>query len=184
MGREMRQGPGGRNSHILQVVWIGRVHRQTKKSRNFQTDRKPHILGDNVLVADKERWGKVGISYVQCNLLFIILLRVKEGESESHSVVSDSLRPHGILQARILEWVAFPFFKGSSQPRDQTQVSRIANRIFIERCLLLGRKAFNMISLDSNSKAEIALLTKVHIVKAMVFPVVMYRCESWIIKKA
>ena len=33
---------------------------------------------------------------------------------------------HRILQARILEWVAFPFFRGSSQPRDQTQVSRIA----------------------------------------------------------
>ena len=32
---------------------------------------------------------------------------------------------HGILQARILEWVAFPFSRGSSQPRDQTQVSRI-----------------------------------------------------------
>ena len=47
-------------------------------------------------------------------------------ESESHSVVSDSLWPHGILQARILEWVAFPFFRGSSQPRDRTQVSCIA----------------------------------------------------------
>ena len=33
---------------------------------------------------------------------------------------------HGILQARILEWVAFPFSRGSSQPRDQTQVSNIA----------------------------------------------------------
>ena len=130
MGREMRQGPGGRNSHILQVVWIGRVHRQTKKSRNFQTDRKPHILGDNVLVADKERWGKVGISYVQCNLLFIILLRVKEGESESHSVVSDSLRPHGILQARRLEWVAIAFSRASFQTRDRTHVFCIASRFF------------------------------------------------------
>ena len=45
----------------------------------------------------------------------------KESESESHSAVSDSLQPlgliHGILQARILEWVAFPFSRGSSQPR-------------------------------------------------------------------
>ena len=62
----------------------------------------------------------------------------------------------GILQARILEWVAFPFSRGPSQPRDQTQVSHIADRFFIERRLLLGRKAFN-ISLDSNSKAEPAL---------------------------
>ena len=37
---------------------------------------------------------------------------------------------HGILQARILEWVAFPFSRGSSQPRDLTQVSRIAGRLF------------------------------------------------------
>ena len=37
---------------------------------------------------------------------------------------------HGILQARILEWVAIPFSRGSSQPRDRTQVSRIAGRFF------------------------------------------------------
>ena len=56
-------------------------------------------------------------------------------ESESRSVVSNSLRPrgytvHGILQARVLEWVAFPFSRGSSQPRDWTQVSHIAGRFF------------------------------------------------------
>ena len=56
--------------------------------------------------------------------------------SENHSVVSNSLQPmdctvHGILQAKILEWVAFPFSKGSSQPRDQMQVSCIAGRFFI-----------------------------------------------------
>ena len=55
--------------------------------------------------------------------------------SESLSVVSDSLHPmdytiHRILHARILEWVAFPFSRGSSQPRDQTQVSHIAGRFF------------------------------------------------------
>ena len=58
-----------------------------------------------------------------------------ESESESCSVVSDSLRPHGytipeILQARILEWVAIPFSRGSSQPRDQTQVSRTEGGFF------------------------------------------------------
>ena len=53
----------------------------------------------------------------------------------------------------------------------------------IKRCLLLGRKV--MINLDSILKSrDITLLTKVHLIKAMVFPVVMYRCESWIIKKA
>ena len=53
----------------------------------------------------------------------------------------------------------------------------------IKRCLLLGRKA--MTNLDSILKSrDIILLTKVHLVKAMVFPVVMYGCESWTIKKA
>ena len=54
-------------------------------------------------------------------------------ESESCSVLSS--RPHGytvhgILQARILEWIAFPFSKGPSQPRDRTQVSHIAGKFF------------------------------------------------------
>ena len=53
----------------------------------------------------------------------------------------------------------------------------------IERCLLLGRKA--MTNLDSILKSrDITLPTKVHLVKAMVFPVVMYRCESWTIKNS
>ena len=41
-----------------------------------------------------------------------------------------SCRVHGILQARILEWVAFPFSRGSSQPRDRTQVSCTASVLF------------------------------------------------------
>ena len=53
----------------------------------------------------------------------------------------------------------------------------------IKRPLLLGRKA--MINLDSILKSrDITLPTKVHLVKAMVFPVVMYGCESWTVKKA
>ena len=53
----------------------------------------------------------------------------------------------------------------------------------IKRCLLLGRKV--MTNLDSILKSrDITLPTKVHLVKVMVFPVVMYGCESWIIKKA
>ena len=53
----------------------------------------------------------------------------------------------------------------------------------IKRCLLLGRKA--MTNLDSILKSrDITLPTNVHLVKAMIFPVVMYRCKSWTIKKA
>ena len=53
----------------------------------------------------------------------------------------------------------------------------------IKRCLLLGRKT--MTNLDSLLKSrDITSLTRVRLVKAMVFPVVMYGCESWTIKKA
>ena len=52
----------------------------------------------------------------------------------------------------------------------------------IKRCLLLGRKV--MTNLDSILKRDITLPTKVHPDKAMVFPVVMYGCESWTVKKA
>ena len=52
----------------------------------------------------------------------------------------------------------------------------------IKRCLLHGRNA--MTNLDSILKSrDITLLTKARIIKAVVFPIVMYRCESWIIKK-
>ena len=53
----------------------------------------------------------------------------------------------------------------------------------IKRCLLLGRKVIT--DLDNILKSrDITLLTKVHLVKAMVFPVAMYGCESWTVKKA
>ena len=59
--------------------------------------------------------------------------------SESRSVLPDSLQPHGvtitvhgILQARILEWVAFPFSRGSSQCSNQIRVSYIASGFFTD----------------------------------------------------
>ena len=55
---------------------------------------------------------------------------------------------HGILQARILEWVVIPFSRGSSQPRDQTQVSRIAGRFFIS----LSRERMFLGSLSCHNK--------------------------------
>ena len=144
----------------------------------------------------------------------------------------------GISQARILEWVAIPFFKGSSWPRDWNRVFCIVGRFFTiwatrkapyngcasimsclpfvfpekfsmnwqlidgetmetvtdfilggskitadRDCSLLGRKV--MTNLDSILKSrDISFPTQVHLDKAMVFPVVMYGCESWTIKKA
>ena len=53
----------------------------------------------------------------------------------------------------------------------------------IKRCLLLGRKAITNLDIILKSR-DITLLTKFHLVKAMVFPVAMYGCESWTVKKA
>ena len=69
------------------------------------------------------------------------------------------------------------YFGGSKIPADGDGSHEI------KRCLLLGRKA--MTNLDSILKSrDITLPEKVHIVKAMVFPVVMYGCESWTLQKA
>ena len=85
----------------------------------------------------------------------------------------------------------------TSQQIDGKPVETVADFIFlgskitadgdfsheIKRCLLLGRKV--MTNWDSILKSrDITLSTKVHLVQAMVFPVVMYGCESWTIKKA
>ena len=85
----------------------------------------------------------------------------------------------------------------TSWQRDGETVETVADFIFwgskitgdgdcsheTKRCLLLGRKV--MTNLDSVLKSrDITLPTKVHLVKAMVFPLVMYGCESWTVKKA
>ena len=79
-----------------------------------------------------------------------------ESESESLSIMSDSLQPimdcsppgssvRGILQARILEWVAISSSRGSSQPRDWTQVPHIAGEFFI----IWGSRDYRMVSTSS-----------------------------------
>ena len=96
---------------------------------------------------------------------------------------------HGIFQARVLEWVTSwqidgetmetvtDYFGGSKITADGDCSHEI------KRCLLLGIKA--MTNLDSILKSrDITLSTKVHLVKAMVFPVVTYGCEKWTIMKS
>ena len=81
------------------------------------------------------------------------------------------------IDGKTVETVTDLIFLGSKITMDDHRSHRI------KRCLLLGRKA--MTNLDSILKIrDITLPTKVHLVKSMVFPVVMYRCESWTIKKA
>ena len=98
-------------------------------------------LSNFILIFASNLWLEYSLSIYFCvSALFVLLTNTLmvtsglESESEvtqwSHSVVSDSLRPvdcsppsssvHGILQARILEWVAISFSRGSSRPRDQT----------------------------------------------------------------
>ena len=73
--------------------------------------------------------------------------------SEICSVVSNSLR---ILQARILEWVAFPFSRGSSQPRDRTQFSRIAGGFFTSWATAKSKNT----GMDSLSPLQVIFLTQ------------------------
>ena len=81
------------------------------------------------------------------------------------------------MDAETVETVAEFVFLGSRNTADGDFSHEI------KRLLLLGRKV--MTNLDSILKSrDIPLLTKVHLVKAMVFPAVMYGCESWTIKKA
>ena len=101
----------------------------------------------------------------------------EKSERVSHSVVSHSLRPHGlycsppgysvhgILQTRILEWVAIPFSRGSSQPRDWTHVSCIAGRLFYCLSHLVGmvlgkRQDLSKWQLLSFSSSSPSLLSK------------------------
>ena len=68
----------------------------------------------------------------QFNNKIFNFLKKKKKVAQSCPTLCDPMdyTVHGILQARILEWVAIPFSRGSSQPRDQTQVSLIAGRFF------------------------------------------------------
>ena len=79
------------------------------------------------------------------------------------------------IDGETMETVADFIFLGSKITADRDCSHEI------KRCLLLGRKA--MTNLDSILKSRNSLLTKAHIVEAMVFPVVIYGCENWTIKK-
>ena len=113
-----------------------------------------------------------------------LLMKVKE-ESEKVSLKLNIQKTKIMASGPITSWEI-----------DGEIVETVANLIFlvskitadgdrsheIKRCLLLGRKV--MTNLDSTLKSrDITLSTKVRLVKAMVFPVVMYGCESWTIKK-
>ena len=113
-----------------------------------------------------------------------LLMKVKE-ESEKVGLKLNIQKTEIIASSPITSWqidgetmeTVTDFILGGSKITADDDCSHEIRR------LLLGRKT--MINLDSKLKSrDITLLTKVHLVKAMVFPVVMYGCESWTIKKA
>ena len=118
-----------------------------------------------------------------------LLMKVKE-ESEKADVKLNIQKTEIMASSPIISWqidgekveaVTDFIFLGSKITGDCKMDSDCS--LEIKRYLVLGRKA--MTDLDSVLKSrDIILLTKVCIVKAVVFPVVMYRCESWTIKKA
>ena len=114
-----------------------------------------------------------------------LLMKVKE-ESEKVGLKLNTQKTKIIASAPITSWqidgetmeTVSDFILGGSKITADGDCSHE-----IERHLLLGRKAIT--NLDSILQSrDITLLTKVHLVKAMVFPVVMYGCESWTVKKA
>ena len=105
-----------------------------------------------------------------------LLMKMKE-ENEKVSLKLNIQKTNGIWSHHFVATMADFIFLGSKITAD------VGCSHKIKRCLLLGKKV--MTNLDSILKSrDITLPIKVHLVKAMVFPVVMYRCESWTIKKA
>ena len=114
-----------------------------------------------------------------------LLMKVKE-ESEKAGlklniqktkIMASGPIPSWQIDGETIETVTRLYFWGSKITADGDCSQEI------KRCLLLGRKV--MTNLDSILKSrDITLPTKVHLVKAMVFPVVMYGCENWTVKKA
>ena len=101
---------------VLHVKLLRKMIRNTQKQKTQFEDKKPVSESDMVEMLELSDWKfKVKLKVAQlCPTIW---------DPMDYTV-------HEILQARILEWVAFPFSRGSSQPRDQTQVSRIAGRFF------------------------------------------------------
>jgi len=86
----------------------------------------------NIMKRQPMKWEKILVNNISNNGLISKIYKVKVKVAELCPTLCNPIDyiVHGIFQARILEWVAFPFSRGSSQPRDQTRVSSIAGRFF------------------------------------------------------
>ena len=150
----------GQRSLVGYSAWGPRVRHDwaTKQSTTTESEEEPKDLLMKVKEESEKAGLKLNIQKMKITTSGPITSWQIDGEKNSWGKVTD-----------------FIFF-GSKITADSNCIHEI------KRHLLLGRKA--MMNLDSILKGrDITLLTKVHIVKAMVFPIVMYRCESWTIKK-
>ena len=171
--------------HLQKYTLLGtskdQQDRQKDETEDFCHSTPPHpqhkeVSDDTTLMAESEEELKS------------LLMKVKE-ESEKAGLKKTKIH---IQKTKIM--ASCPI---TSWQRDGETVETVADFILggskitadgdcshaIKRCLLLGRKA--MAKLDSIFKSrDFTLPTKVHLVKAMVFPVVMYKCETWTVKKA
>ena len=150
-----------RENYVLIVLEINRCHLYLR------------YADDSTLMAESEE-------ELKC-----LLMKVKE-ESENVGLKLNIQKMKIMTSGPIISWetdgetveTVLDFILGGSKITADGDCSHK-----IKRCLLLGRKV--MTNLDSIFKSrDITLPTKVHLVKAVVFPVVMYGCESWTIKKA
>ena len=111
------------------------------------------------------------------SLLFSAVCKASSDSHDSMKIVASGPITSWQIDGEIMETVTDFIFLSSKITADCDCSHEV------KKCLLLGRKA--MKNLDSMLKSrDIYLLTKVHLVKAMTFPVVMYACEIWKIKKA
>ena len=108
-------------------LWIQRANYKVILGFSTVQSPKPHVVQRSAVFGTKET--RVTSSNRR---LTMISGRVKVEVIQLCLTLCDPMdyTVHGILQARILDWVAFPFSRGSSQPRDPTQVSRIAGSFF------------------------------------------------------
>ena len=102
------------------------------KNANYHTSIFPNLV-NGILLGAIFNFSLLFIFSISCSVVFDSL--------QPHSPLSSSV--HGILQARILEWVAVPFSRGSSWPRDQTWVSRIAGTFFTVWAIMEALFIFN-----------------------------------------
>ena len=117
---------------IRRYVGRAKLKLAVKSLKSLPTSETYCLFSKHLLSIPPEPWQILSrYSQIIQESLCSIMFRMKVKVAQSCLTLCDLMNytVHGILQARILEWVAFPFSRGSSQPRNQTQVSCIAGRV-------------------------------------------------------